>query len=56
MYAEERHQAIAELVASLGHGSTVRPPHDRSVRKGGWWLLHLRDGSVSSYERHDPAA
>ena len=49
-------QVIAELVASLGHGSTVRPPHDRSVRKGGWWLLHLRDGSVSSYERHDPAA
>ena len=49
-------RVIAELVGTLGHGSPARPPHDTSVRKGGWWLLHLRDGAVSSYERHDPAA
>lgn len=49
-------RVIAELVDTLSRGSRVQPPHEPSVRKGGWWLLHLQDGSVSSYERHDPAA
>jgi hypothetical protein len=34
----------------------VRPPHETAVKKGGWWLLHHRDGTISSYERHEPAA
>ena len=49
-------RVIAELVDSLSRGSTTRPPHDTSLRKGGWWLLHLDNGDVRSYERHEPAA
>jgi len=47
---------ISGLLAALGSGARVRPPHDTAVRKGGWWLLHHRRGAVSAYERHDPAA
>ena len=49
-------RVIADLVGTLSRDSAVRPPHDGSVRKGGWWLLHLQDGTVSAYERHEPAA
>jgi len=49
-------RVIARLLASLGAGSGVRPPAETAVRKGGWWLLHHRDGAISAYERHDPAA
>ena len=48
-------RVIAGLLAALGEGG-VRPPTEPAVRKGGWWLLHHRDGAVSAYERHEPAA
>jgi len=49
-------RVIAGLLAALGEGSGVRPPTETGVRKGGWWLLHHRDGAISAYERHEPAA
>jgi 8-oxo-dGTP diphosphatase len=49
-------QVISGLLEHLGRGDGVRPPPETSVRKGGWWLLHVRDGAVSAYERHEPAA
>jgi 8-oxo-(d)GTP phosphatase len=49
-------RVITGLLRALGHGSQVKPPHETAVRKGGWWLLHHRDGAISSYERHEPAA
>jgi 8-oxo-(d)GTP phosphatase len=48
-------RVITGLLGALGHGSHVSPPRDPMVRKGGWWLLHHRDGAVSAYERHEPA-
>ena len=48
-------RVITGLLGALGHGSSVRPPRDPMVMKGGWWLLHHRDGAVSAYERHEPA-
>jgi 8-oxo-(d)GTP phosphatase len=47
---------ISGLLTALGRRSVVRPPHETAVKKGGWWLLHHRDGTISSYERHEPAA
>jgi 8-oxo-dGTP diphosphatase len=47
---------ITGLLTALGRRSVVRPPHETAVKKGGWWLLHHRDGTISSYERHEPAA
>lgn len=47
-------RVITGLMSALGHGSDIRPPPGTTVRKGGWWLLHHRDGAVSAYERHDP--
>jgi 8-oxo-dGTP diphosphatase len=49
-------QVISGLLEHLGRGDGVRPPAETSLRKGGWWLLHVRDGAVSAYERHEPAA
>lgn len=49
-------RVISGLLAALGRRSVVRPPHETAVKKGGWWLLHHRDGTISSYERHEPAA
>lgn len=49
-------QVISGLLEHLGRGDGVRPPPETSVRKGGWWLLHVRDGAISAYERHEPAA
>jgi 8-oxo-dGTP diphosphatase len=49
-------QVISALLEHLGRGDGVRPPAETSLRKGGWWLLHVRDGAVSAYERHEPAA
>ena len=49
-------RVITGLLRALGHGSDVRPPNQTTVKKGGWWLLHHRDGAVSAYERHGPAA
>lgn len=49
-------RVITGLVSALGHGADARPPHEATVKKGGWWLLHHRDGAVSAYERHGPAA
>jgi 8-oxo-dGTP pyrophosphatase MutT (NUDIX family) len=49
-------RVITGLLSALGHGSWVRPPHEPTVKKGGWWLLHHRDGAISAYERHEPAA
>lgn len=48
-------RVITGLLGALGDGSYVRPPRETMVRKGGWWLLHHRDGAVSAYERHEPA-
>ena len=48
-------RVITGLLGALDHGSCVRPPRDTMVIKGGWWLLHHRDGAVSAYERHQPA-
>jgi 8-oxo-dGTP diphosphatase len=50
------HRVVAGLVHALGHADAVRPPHEASVRKGGWWLLHHRGGAIRAYERHEPAA
>jgi 8-oxo-(d)GTP phosphatase len=49
-------RVITGLLTALGRRSMVRPPHETAVKKGGWWLLHHRDGTISSYERHEPAA
>jgi 8-oxo-dGTP diphosphatase len=49
-------QVISGLLEHLGRGDGVSPPPETSLRKGGWWLLHVRDGAVSAYERHEPAA
>jgi len=48
-------RVITGLLNALGHSSYVRPPHETTVKKGGLWLLHHRDGAVSAYERHEPA-
>ena len=48
-------RVITGLLSALGQGSDIRPPSETTVKKGGWWLLHHRDGAVSSYERHEPA-
>ena len=44
---------LEDLVGALGRGAPVRAPRDRSLRKGGWWLLHMRDGRVQAFERHE---
>jgi hypothetical protein len=49
-------QVVSGLVNALGHDSEVRPPGKATVRKGGLWLLHHRDGIVSASERHEPDA
>jgi hypothetical protein len=49
-------RVIAGLLTTLGEGSDVRPPAQPSIPKGGWWLLHHRDGAISAFERHEPAA
>ena len=49
-------RVIAGLLTTLGEGSGLRPPSQPNVRKGGWWLLHHRDGAITAYERHEPAA
>jgi hypothetical protein len=49
-------RVITGLLTALAHRSSVQPPHETAVKKGGWWLVHHRDGSISSYERHEPAA
>ncbi|MHB1472217.1 MAG: bifunctional NUDIX hydrolase/histidine phosphatase family protein [Dermatophilaceae bacterium] len=48
-------RVITGLLSALGHGSHVRLPHETTIKKGGWWLVHHRDGAVSAYERHEPA-
>jgi 8-oxo-dGTP diphosphatase len=45
-------RVVTGLLHALGQGSTVRPPHEPALRKGGWWLLHHRDGAITAYERH----
>jgi 8-oxo-dGTP pyrophosphatase MutT (NUDIX family) len=47
-------RVITGLLDALGHGSDVGPQHETAIKKGGWWLLHHRDGAVSAYERHGP--
>jgi 8-oxo-dGTP pyrophosphatase MutT (NUDIX family) len=49
-------RVISGLLTSLGRRSGIRPPHETSLKKGGWWLLHHHDGEISAYERHEPAA
>lgn len=49
-------RVLTGLLSALGHGSAVGPPPETKVKKGGWWLLHHRDGAVSAYERHAPSA
>ena len=50
------HRVITELLELLSHEAPAHPPHERSLRKGGWWILHHRQGAVLAYERHEPAA
>lgn len=47
---------ITGLLNALGNSPYVRPPADTTIRKGEWWLVHHRDGIVSAYEKHEPAA
>ena len=47
---------ITGLLNVLGNSPYVRPPADPTIKKGEWWLLHHRDGVVSAYEKHEPAA
>lgn len=47
---------ITGLLSALGHSPYVKPPEGKTIKKGGWWLLHHRDGVVSAYEKHEPAA
>lgn len=49
-------RVIAGLLSTLGHSPDISPPQEITVKKGGWWLLHHRDGVVTAYERHEPAA
>jgi 8-oxo-(d)GTP phosphatase len=49
-------RVISGLLTALGRRSMVRPPQETTVKKGGWWLVHHREGTISSYERHEPAA
>lgn len=49
-------RVIAGVVSSLGRASGHRPPEPLAVEKGGWWLLHHRQGDVLAFERHAPAA
>ena len=48
-------RVINGLLSSLGYSPDVSGPIDTKVKKGGWWLLHHRDGVVSAYESHEPA-
>ena len=47
-------RVITGLVGALSQGSSIQPPRETTIKKGGWWLLHHRDGDISAYERHDP--
>lgn len=49
-------RVVAGVVASLGRASGHRAPEPLAVEKGGWWLLHHRQGDVLAFERHAPAA
>ncbi len=49
-------RVLSGLLRTLGDSAGVRPPNETAVKKGGWWLLHHRNGTVSSFERHEPAA
>jgi 8-oxo-(d)GTP phosphatase len=49
-------RVITGLLSALDHASEIKPPREPTVRKGGWWLLHHRDGAIRAYERYDPAA
>ena len=48
-------RVITGLLEALGHDSDIRPPPETALKKGGWWLLHHRDGAISAYEKHEPA-
>ena len=47
---------ITGLLNALGNSPYVKPPADPTIKKSEWWLLHHRDGVVSAYEKHEPAA
>jgi hypothetical protein len=47
---------ISGLLGALSRRAAVHPPHETTLRKGGWWLLHHRDGRIHAFERHEPAA
>ena len=47
---------ITGLLSAFGQSPYVSPPSKTTIKKGGWWLLHHRDGLVSAYEKHEPAA
>ena len=47
---------LSAVLRELGGTSSVRPPRGPAVKKGGWWLLHHRDGRVRAYEPYEPAA
>jgi 8-oxo-dGTP diphosphatase len=47
-------RVIRGLLSALGQGSDARAPHETTVVKGGWWLLHHCHGAINAYERHEP--
>ena len=49
-------RVVLGLLERLSHDAPAHPPHERALRKGGWWILHHREGAVLAYERHEPAA
>jgi len=49
-------RVISGLLRGLGRSADVRLPHETPLKKGGWWLLHHRDGAVAALERHEPVA
>ena len=49
-------RVISALLELLSHEAPAPPPRERTLRKGGWWILHHRDGAVLTYERHEPVA
>lgn len=49
-------RVIRGLLRGIGRDADVPLPHETALKKGGWWLLHHRDGAVAALERHDPAA
>lgn len=47
---------LVGLLAALGQDASRRRRDPVGIKKGGWWLVHHRDGVVHAVERFQPAA